>query len=101
MRNFDTLIQALQALKAEGYTYDFNLLDNCLYCKEIDERYNPQAFTVDEVFRFEGESNPDDSSILYAVTTESGVRGTLLDAYGAYSGEISPEMLEKLRYDPH
>ena len=35
--------------------------------------------------RFEGVSDPDDMSILYAIETRSGVRGTLADAFGAYA----------------
>ncbi len=97
MRDFDTLVEALNALKSEGYTYDFNLVDNCLECDGLEEKFDHQKFEVDEVFRFEGISNPDDNSILYAISTTSGVKGILLDAYGAYSGEISQDMLEKLK----
>ena len=97
MRSFDTLVQALNALKEEGYTYDFNLLEDGLYCRQLKEKFRPEAFNVDEVFRFEGESNPDDNSVLYAITTDGKRKGTLLDAYGPYSGEIAPELLEKLK----
>ena len=41
--------------------------------------------------------NPDDNSILYAITTSNNKKGLLTDAYGAYSGQISKEILEKLR----
>jgi hypothetical protein len=96
MRHFDTLIEALQQLQQEGYTYDFNLLSDRLYCKELRKDFMPAQFEVDEIFRFEGDSNPSDNSILLAVTTNTGIKGTLLDAYGAYSQEMHPALLKKL-----
>jgi len=96
-RDFDTLVEALAALRAEGYTYDFNLLDDRLHCRDLEADFHPKQFVVDEIFRFEGASNPDDNSILYAIHTEDGTKGSLVDAYGAYSGEISEEMLARLQ----
>ena len=97
MRSFDTLVEALNSLKKEGYKYDFNLLDNGLHCKELSLSVDTSEFQVEEIHRFEGDSNPDDSSILYVLSTNNGVKGTLLDAYGTYSGEISPDLLAKLK----
>jgi hypothetical protein len=46
-------------------------------------------------FRFEGPSNPDDMSILYAIEANDGVKGTLVDAYGTYaSPEVNQFILE-------
>jgi hypothetical protein len=42
-------------------------------------------------------SNPDDNTVLYVITTASGEKGLLVDAYGAYAGNIPNELLEKLR----
>ena len=36
-------------------------------------------------FRFEGDSDPADNSILYVVETNDGTKGTLIDAYGPYA----------------
>lgn len=97
MRDFDTLVEALQSLKKEGYQYDFNLLGTCLHCKELDLNINATEFEVEEIHRFEGDSNPADSSILYVISTSGGVKGTMVDAYGVYSGEIDPAILQKLK----
>ena len=97
MRDFDTLVEALQGLKAEGYQYDFNLISDGLHCKELDLIVGAEDFTVEEIHRFEGDSNPDDSSILYVLSTSKGVKGTMIDAYGTYSGAIDPSILAKLK----
>ena len=97
MRDFDTLVEALQSLKEEGYKYDFNLISNGLHCKELELKLGAQEFHVEEIHRFEGDSNPDDSSILYVISTSGGIKGTMIDAYGVYGGEIDPAILEKLK----
>lgn len=97
MKSYDTLIEAIQDLKELGYTYDFNLMDNHIHCKDISTSFGPDDFNVSAVFRFEGMSNPSDNSILYAVETMTGIKGLLLDSYGVYSGEISEELLQKLK----
>ncbi len=96
MHSYDTLAQALQDLQSRGFEYDFNLLENCIECKSKQSLYQPEQFNVLEVYRFEGMTNPDDNLVVYAVETEDGLRGTLLDAYGVYSESITPELVAKL-----
>jgi hypothetical protein len=47
-------------------------------------------------YRFEGISNPDDMSILYAIETSDGRRGTLVDAYGFYSDDETGEFINQV-----
>ena len=54
---------------------------------------------MDEVHRFEGMTNPDDSSVLYAIASTGGLKGLLVDAYGAYAESVSQEMIRKLQID--
>ena len=97
MIDYGTLSQAINKLKLEeGYEHDFNLLDEHLELKSEDEKFGVNEFDVDKVLRFEGMSNPDDNSILYAITTENGRKGTLVDGYGVSSGQMSDEMSKKL-----
>lgn len=97
MESYTTLSEALNALKQQGYTRDFNLTNDSLVCRTSGESFPPQTFQVDRFFRFEGLNDPDDSSILYAITAQDGTRGVLVDAYGVYANSISDEMLEALR----
>ena len=97
MFDFDTLSEAINGLKAKGYTRDFNLLEDEIHCDELGCGFKAKEFKVDYIFRFEGDSNPSDNSILFAIETASGEKGILLDAYGTYSSEVSPELLEALK----
>ena len=97
MHSYTTLTDALNDLKKRGYTEDFNLRHHCLECKSVPMEIHPEDFTIDEFYRFEGASNPDDSSILYAISSNKGLKGTLVDAYGIYSEQVSADMVEKLK----
>lgn len=97
MKKEGTLSQVMNRLKTkEGYLEDFNLLDDRLELKNKEEHFSSEEFVVDQVFRFEGASNPADNAVLYSITTTTGRKGVLVDAYGAYSGQISDDMLAKL-----
>ena len=58
---------------------------------------HPSDFRIDEFYRFEGASNPDDNSIVYAISSNQGIRGVLVDAYGVYSDSLTEEMIDKLK----
>lgn len=102
MKDYGTLSQAINKLKLEeGYEHDFNLLDEKIELKAKDETFDVEEFEVDKVLRFEGMSNPDDNAILYAITTTNNRKGVLVDGYGAYSGQVSKKMLDKLDLKDH
>jgi hypothetical protein len=100
MKYYESIVDALNDLKDRGYYADFTTDTVCLYCGELDIRLNPEEFQVDEVYRFEGDSNPDDSAVLYAITSSTGLKGTLIDAYGVYAKSLSFDMAKKLQYHP-
>ena len=79
-----------------GYEEDFNLLDEKLKTPGEREEFLSQDFVVDEVYRFEGPSNPGDEATIYAITTSKGRKGVLLDGYNYTSGQVSEELLQKL-----
>lgn len=97
MSAYDTLTEAIQAAQAKGYTYDFNLLPDGVECRSLDQQFGPDSFQVKETFRFEGMSSEGDNSILFLIETGSGMKGTLVDAYGTYSEALSEGMIEKMR----
>lgn len=97
MENYDTLSQALHSLQKRGYTYDFNLKHEHIECNALKLKLHPEDFKVDECYRFEGMSSTDDNSVLYAIHSIKGIKGTLVDAYGVYAENISDAMRIKLK----
>ena len=95
---YDTLSQAINGLRERGFVTDFNLEENCLICDT--EKFNIADFEIVEVHRFEGATNPDDSSVLYAIESNKGHKGVLVSAYGVYADSMSEEMAKKLSLHP-
>lgn len=97
MRTYDTLVDALNDLKQRGYTIDFNLAFDHVKCQDTGVCLLPAQFEITAYYRFEGMTNPDDSSILYVIESKDGkMKGTMISAYGVYSDAMSNEMIQKL-----
>jgi hypothetical protein len=97
MPNYETLTEATNDLKKRGYTVDLNLKADCVECPAQNLQLYPEDFTIDEFYRFEGMSNPSDNSIVYAISSTSGIKGVLVDAYGMYAENLTDAMIRKLR----
>lgn len=80
-----TLVQCINSLKKYGFKKDFQVTEEGLKCTDDCKIYSPEQVSILNFYRFEGDSDPADMSILYAIQTEDGVKGTLVDAYGPYS----------------
>jgi len=99
MNVYDTVTEAMNELKKRGYTQNFNLEKDCLLCDEKEIYLHPQDFEVDEVYRFEGNSDPGDENVVYAISSaKHQLKGILVSAYGMYSDISSTELLSKLHY---
>jgi hypothetical protein len=97
MESYETLSEAISALKLQGYTEDFNLKENCLECIAGRKELLPHEFDIDKSFRFDVDENPSDQAMLYAISSEMHtMKGLLVNGYGIYSDDVSNEMLEKL-----
>ena len=94
---YSSLSVAIRELQEEGYTEDFNLCKAGVENKNRKTMHMPSELDVVRYYRFEGMSDPDDNTVLYVIETKSGEKGLLLDAYGAYAGNIPVELIEKLR----
>jgi hypothetical protein len=97
MESYDTVSAALDGLKKRGYTTDFNIAFDKLICHETGICHNPGEFEITEVYRFEGETNPSDQAVVYAIESKSkSMKGVMVNAYGVYADPISDEMIKKL-----
>ena len=97
MHNYDTVFVAINSLKERGYTTDFNLAFDKLICRETKVCLNPAEFEITEVYRFEGESNPSDEAVVYAIEAKDNkMKGTMVNGYGTYADPMSDEMIKKL-----
>lgn len=91
---YDTVSEAVNELKKRGYTVDFNLGENCIVCHS--DRFNLSEFEIVEVYRFEGNSDPADEAVVYAIESLNGMKGILVSGYGISAEGMSAEMSKKL-----
>ena len=96
---YDTVTAAIRGLKERGYSKDFNLEENCLVCD--DNKYHPEDFEIVEVYRFEGDSDPADEAVVYAVEGKNGEKGVLVSGYGPSAESVSGEIAKKLSMHLH
>lgn len=95
--SFGTLSQTINALVKLGYTHDFNVQDDSIVSSKSNKRLSPEDFHIDKVYRFEGASDPDNQSILYAISSENhDLKGILVNAYGVYSDDKTSKLIERL-----
>lgn len=79
----NTLYDVLNKLKEKKIDIEFAWKENALIAN--DKRYQPNELQILKTFRFEGESDPDDSAILYIINATDGLIGYSIDAYGVNS----------------
>lgn len=99
MRNYETLVDATNDLAKRGYTANLSLEGDAIEDKEKDILMGADDFGIDEFYRFEGESNPSDMSIVYAISSpKNDLKGVLIDAYGTYAEENKSAVHAKLHH---
>lgn len=92
-----TLASCLNKLVLDGYTEDFKAGERGVLLSLQHERmYGPGDVQVVNFFRFEGASDPADNSILYVIETNDGLKGTMVDAYGAYADATVNSFMEEV-----
>lgn len=100
----DTLSSCVNALTAKGFNTQFAVIEQGLKSLATEVVYKPEEVKIVSFYRFEGDSDPADNSILYAIETNNGEKGTLSDAYGMYNdADISTfiKEVEGIEKKPH
>lgn len=99
-KDYSTMVEALQDLKSQGYSREFEISGDQLKCTSSGVELKPTDCKVDGTYRFEGESNPSDMSIVYAISApKKDLKGTLVSAYGVYSEPLKDELVKLLQMD--
>jgi len=91
-----TLASCINRLVQDGYDEDFKVAKNGLWSVHGKKCYQPDEVHIVNFFRFEGASDPADNSILYAIETDDGTKGTLTDAFGPYADENVNKFLKNV-----
>lgn len=87
---------AIADLRRRGYAADFEIRDDTLRDVVSGRRFRPEELAIVEHHRFEGASDPEDMSVVYAIESSDGLRGIVVDAFGAYANPRLADLLEKV-----
>lgn len=91
----NTLATCVNKLVADGYTGNFKVDEQGLV-SESGKHFKHNQVHIKNFFRFEGESDPADNSILYAIELADGTKGTLTDAYGSYNDPLIGKFIKQV-----
>jgi hypothetical protein len=94
MKVYETVSEAVNDLRQRGFTMDFNLQENCIVCHS--DKFNPDEFEITEIHRFEGDTDPSDEAVVYAIESVTGLKGVLVNGYGVSADSMSAEIARKL-----
>ena len=92
--HYDTVSRAIEDLRRQGFTADFNVEGDHIVCSE--GKFDADNFDVVDVYRYEGNTDPADEAAVYAIQSSGGIKGILVTGYGASADAVSTEILEKL-----
>jgi hypothetical protein len=97
MNQYDNMTEAVKGLQERGYNYDFNLDSEKICAGAADGKFSPEEFKIVEFYRFEGPTDPSESSVVYAIESEKNkLKGYMVNAYGIYSDAHTDEFISKL-----
>jgi hypothetical protein len=94
--HYATVTDAISELRQQGFIVDFNLKENCLEADSME--FASEEFEILDVYRYEGNSDPADEATVYAIVSQSGLKGILVTGYGINSDTVSTQILRKLHY---
>ena len=82
----ESLSEAIARLDRRGFSHGLRAEGGRLHDLVTDEFFDPEILGVDEIVRFEGESDPDEQAVLFALRSPHG------HALGTYSAVYGPSM---------
>ena len=86
MYHYATVSKALQELNDKGFITDFNLEEDRII-------NNNEDFTIEHIYRYEGESDPGDEATVYGIKSNRGEKGVFVVSPGAYTENSAARVL--------
>ena len=93
-KRYTTMAEAVEDLKQRGFTANFEFLNQAFRDVDTGKVYQADELTIVEHYRFEGASDPDDMSVVYAIESAGGPKGIIADAFGTYANPGLGRFLE-------
>jgi len=92
-----TLSEIMKNFRNKGFTEDYDFIIDKFVVKSKQESYDPKELTIVQVYRFEGNSDPSDMEVLYAIESGKGTKGLFIDAFGAYGAQDGQKLAAAIK----
>ena len=92
----NTMTSLVNKVVKDGFSDTFKVTGRGLYSCAKSRYYRPEQVSVINFYRFEGQSDPADNSIMYVIETTDGAQGTLVDAYGPYADVAVNDFMDEV-----
>ena len=92
----ETISEAIGRLTRAGYVDAFGAEKGGLKSRSRGTVRPPESFHVDEIVRWEGESDPGDESAVFALTSPDGTKGTYTVAFGPLMDQLDAAIVKRL-----
>lgn len=99
-QNYETVTEAVNDLQSRGYDTNFSLLaeKGCLVCHQTSLQLSPDEFFIDEMYRFEGMTDPGDEMIVIAISSSKyNIRGVVVNGFGAHQDSMTSNITSLIR----
>jgi hypothetical protein len=87
--HYSTVVEALKELNIKGFIHDFNLQDENI-------KKNPHHYEIEHIYRYEGDTDPDEEAVVYGITSKSGERGVYVAGFSANSESEAAQVLNDI-----
>jgi len=92
---YDTVSVAIAEFEQSGFEAEFQIVNDSVCIGE--ECWLPEMVKIVRIGRYEGNSDPGDEAVIYALETNDGRKGWLLSSFGPYADGDVNDVLEKIR----
>ena len=87
--HYASVLKALEELKAMDFVVDFNLQEEAIMS-------NPENYQILHIYRYEGDTSPDEEAVVYGIKSCSGEKGVFVAGFSANSESEAAKVLNEL-----
>ena len=87
--HYASVLKALEELKAIDFVVDFNLQEETIM-------NNPENYQILHIYRYEGDTSPDEEAVVYGIKSNTGEKGVFVAGFSANSESHAAQVLLEL-----
>lgn len=94
---YDTILDAVIGLQDRGFTADFSLVNDRLFCSQSKQFFEPKQFDIVEIYRFDGDYYYSEETLIYAIECYSLTKGIFFQPLHRSAGNPHLALVQKFK----